>query len=40
MPHPNHHTQDIAQTLATAHRTGTAWQPTEGWPEIDRKSVV
>lgn len=34
MPHPNHHTQDIAQTLATAHRTGTAWQPTEGWPEI------
>ncbi len=25
----------IAQALATAHRTGTAWQPTGGWPELN-----
>lgn len=24
----------IAQALATAHRTGIAWQPTGGWPEL------
>lgn len=23
-----------AQALVTAHRTGTAWQPTGGWPEL------
>lgn len=27
-------TSDIAQALATAHRTGTAWQAPEGWPEL------
>lgn len=26
--------QAIAQALAAAHRTGIAWQPTNGWPEI------
>ena len=25
---------DIAQALATAHRTGTAWQAPDGWPDL------
>lgn len=33
-PHPMSRITDIAQALANAHRTGTAWQPTDGWSEL------
>lgn len=33
-PHPMPRIADIAQALATAHRSGTAWQAPDGWPEL------